>query len=46
MSGGTDSRTDYNLTRKGSTGGVSDTDRMFSGRLLTRNATETDEQRV
>ena len=46
MSGGTDSRLDYYLTCNGSTGGVPDTDRMFSGRLLTRNAMETDEQRV
>ena len=38
MSGGPVSRPDYYLTCNGSTGGVSDTDRLFSGRLLTRNA--------
>ena len=37
MSGGPDSRPDYYLTYNGSTGGVPDIDRMFSGRLLTRN---------
>ena len=37
MSGGPDSRPDYYLTYNGSTGGVPDTDHMFSGRLLTRN---------
>ena len=40
MSGGPDSRPDYYLICNGSTGGVPDTDRMFSGRLLTRNAWE------
>ena len=38
MSGGPDSRPDYYLTCNVSTGGVPETDRMFSGRLLTRNA--------
>ena len=38
MSGGPDSRPDHYLTCNRSTGGVPDTDRMFSGRLLTRNA--------
>ena len=38
MSGGPDLRPDYYLTCNGSTGGVSDTDCMFSRRLLTRNA--------
>ena len=38
MSGGPDSWPDHYLTCNGSTGGVPDTDRMFSGRLLTRNA--------
>ena len=38
MPGGPDSRPSYYLTCNGSTGGVPDTDRMFSGRLLTRNA--------
>ena len=37
MSSGADLRPDYYLTCNGSTGGVSDTDRMFSGRLLARN---------
>ena len=35
---GPDSRPDYYLTCNRSTGGVPDTDRMFSERLLTRNA--------
>ena len=38
MSGGPDSQPDYYLTCSRSTGGVPDTDPMFSGRLLTRNA--------
>ena len=38
MSGGPDSRLDYYLTRNGSTGGVPDSDRTFSGQLLTRDA--------
>ena len=38
MSGGPDSRPDHYLTCNGPTGIVPDTDRMFSGRLLTRNA--------
>ena len=38
MSGRPDSRPDYYLTCNRSTGGVSDTDRMVSGRLLTTNA--------
>ena len=38
MSSGSDSRLDYYLTRNGSTGGVPDSDRMFSRQLLTRNA--------
>ena len=37
MSSGPDLRPDYYLTFNGSTGGVPDTDRMFSGRLLARN---------
>ena len=38
MSSGPDSQPDHYLTCNGSTGGVPDTDRMFSGQLLTRNA--------
>ena len=38
MSGGPDSWPDHYLTCNGSTGGVLDTDRMFSRWLLTRNA--------
>ena len=38
MSSGPDSRLDYYLTCNGSIGGVSDTDHIFCGQLLTRNA--------
>ena len=43
MSGGPDSRPDYYLACNGSTGGVLDNGRMFSGRLLTRNGDPRDE---